>query len=182
MNGRGTKVLVLGFGNPGRLDDGLGPALAARVEALGLPGVTVDSAYQLMIEDAAQVAAHDVAVFVDAHLSCSPPFVFERLAPRLSASFSSHSVRPDAVLGLAHTLFRGRTEGYLLGIRGHVFNEFGERLSTEARANLDAAYDFLVTSLQRSRFDVTAGEAAPMSDPAPITTELDWAPASEEHP
>ena len=182
MTDRGAKVLVLGFGNPGRLDDGLGPALAARVEALGLPGVTVDSGYQLNVEDAAQVAAHDVAIFVDAHLSCPPPFTFERLRPRPGASFSSHSVRPDAVLGLAHTLFGGHTAGYVLGVRGHVFNEFGEWLSTEARANLDAAYEFLVTSLQHSRFDVQVGEAAPTSDPAPISTELDWAPTSEGHP
>lgn len=178
----GRKILVMGFGNPGRLDDGLGPALAARLEALGLPGVTVDSDYQLTIEDAAEVAAHDVAIFVDAHVSCPPPFVFERLLPRPSASFSSHSVRPDAVLGLAHTLFGGATEGYVLGIRGHAFNEFGEHLSPEARANLDAAYEFLVTSLQRNRFDVTVGEAPPMCDPAPISTELDWAPEAEGHP
>jgi hydrogenase maturation protease len=177
----GLKILVLGFGNPGRLDDGLGPALAARLEALGLPGVTVDSDYQLTVEDAAQVAAHDVVIFVDAHVSCAPPFVFLRLQPRPSASFSSHSVRPDAVLGLAHTLFGGHTEGYVLGIRGHAFNEFGEHLSPEARANLDAACDFLVASLTTHEFLVTADEAAPMHDPAPISTELGWAP-SEGHP
>ena len=34
-------MLLLGYGNPGRLDDGLGPALAAQVERLALPGVTV---------------------------------------------------------------------------------------------------------------------------------------------
>jgi len=181
MTTPGRKILVMGFGNPGRLDDGLGPTLAARLEALGLPGVTVDSDYQLTVEDAAQVAAHDVAIFVDAHVSCPPPFVFERLQPRPGASFSSHSVRPDAVLGLAHTLFGGTTEGYVLGIRGHAFNEFGEYLSPEARANLDAACVFLVASLKRLGFDDAAGEALPMSDPAPISAELDWAP-KEGHP
>ena len=30
-------VLLLGYGNPGRLDDGLGPALAAQVECLACP-------------------------------------------------------------------------------------------------------------------------------------------------
>lgn len=181
MTDAGPKILVLGFGNPGRLDDGLGPALAARLEALGLPGVTVDSDYQLTVEDAAQIAAHDVVIFVDAHVSCPPPFVFERLAPRPSASFSSHSVRPDAVLGLAHTLFGGHTEGYVLGVRGQAFNEFGEGLSAEAGVNLDAALDFLVASLTAHRFDATAYEAAPMRDPAPISTELGWAP-SKGHP
>ena len=47
------KVLLIGYGNPGRLDDGLGPALAAAVEKLAIPGVTVDADYQLNVEDAA---------------------------------------------------------------------------------------------------------------------------------
>jgi hydrogenase maturation protease len=59
-------VLLLGYGNPGRLDDGLGSELAARVQALGLPGVTVDSDYQLCLEDAEAVSRHDVVVFADA--------------------------------------------------------------------------------------------------------------------
>ena len=37
------KALVIGYGNPGRLDDGLGPALAEAVEKLDLPGlITLD--------------------------------------------------------------------------------------------------------------------------------------------
>ena len=43
------RILVIGYGNPGRRDDGLGPALAARLEALALPGVTVESDFQLAI-------------------------------------------------------------------------------------------------------------------------------------
>ena len=49
-----------------RLDDGLGPALADALEKLDLPGVSVDADYQLMIEDAAEVAEHDFAIFADA--------------------------------------------------------------------------------------------------------------------
>ena len=35
------RTLLLGWGNPGRLDDGLGPALAETIERLALPGLTV---------------------------------------------------------------------------------------------------------------------------------------------
>lgn len=150
------SVLVIGYGNPGRLDDGLGPALAARLEELALPGITVDSDYQLSVEDAANVAEHEAVIFVDAHVSCEPPFEFRRVLPVTAVSFSSHSVQPEALLGLAHDLFAAPTQGYALGIRGFEFNEFGERLSPMARDGLEAALEFLVpllTSRATDSFD-----------------------------
>jgi len=147
------KVLVIGFGNPGRLDDGLGPALAAHLETLGLPGVTVDADYQLTVEDAATVAAHDVVVLADAATTGAEPFYFERLAPTPGLGFSSHSVSPGALLALAEDLFGARPEAWILGIRGYDFNEFGERLSERAQANLDAATAFVVSTLQTREFE-----------------------------
>jgi len=147
------RILVFGYGNPGRLDDGLGPALADALAADGIPGVTVDSNYQLSVEDAAAVAAHDVAIFVDADSAGPEPFWFDRIAPRRTVGFSSHSLRPEAVLALAHDLLGGRAEGYLLGIRGYEFNEFDERLTEGARRNLDAALGFLRNALSERRFD-----------------------------
>lgn len=44
------RILLIGYGNPGRGDDGLGPALAAAIEAMELPGVTVEADYQLMVD------------------------------------------------------------------------------------------------------------------------------------
>ena len=35
----GQGVLVIGFGNPGRMDDGLGPAMIERLEKLAITGV-----------------------------------------------------------------------------------------------------------------------------------------------
>lgn len=160
------KVLVIGYGNPGRLDDGLGPALAGRIEGLGIPGVTVDADYQLLVEDAAQVAEHDIVVFADADTSCAPPFYFKQLTPVPALSFSSHSVRPEALLALAHDLFGAKTRGYVLGIRGQEFNEFGERLSDDATAHLEAAVAFLERALREQDFsEVNADGATPGAPP-----------------
>ena len=137
------KVLVLGYGNPGRLDDGLGPALVRRLESLRLPGVSCEATYQLMVEDAADIAEHEVVVFVDADSGCAAPFWFGEVLPRPALSFSSHSVSAAAVLELAHGLLGGETRGYLLGIRGHQFNGFGEGLSAPAAANLELALAML---------------------------------------
>ena len=132
-----TKILLIGYGNPGRLDDGLGPALAEAVAALGLPGVTVDSDYQLTVEDAAAAAENDVVIFADASVNGEEPFFFREIVAEGTLGFSSHSVDPEAVLAMAVDLFGAKTKGYALGIRGYQFDEFGERLSDKARENLD---------------------------------------------
>lgn len=146
------KVLLIGYGNPGRLDDGLGPALAEAIEALNLPGVTVQADYQLTVEDAAAVAEHDVAIFADADVAGEGPFYFRRLTPLAGCSFTSHSVEPAALLALAVQLFDARASAYVLGIRGYEFNEFDERLSEGATRNLAAALEYLRTALLAGRF------------------------------
>jgi hydrogenase maturation protease len=166
MHNGAPRILVIGYGNPGRLDDGLGPALAEAMERLGMSGVTVESNYQLTVEDAATVAAHDIVIFADAAVSGREPFAFTPILdgaavdvkmrgvkPRgsfygsASTRFTSHHLEPADVLELARRLFHGEPQGYLLAIRGYDFNEFGERLSERARQNLDQAVRFLEAAI-----------------------------------
>jgi hydrogenase maturation protease len=133
------RVLVIGYGNPGRLDDGLGPALAERLGDLAGEHLTIDSDYQLTLEDAAAIAEHDIVIFVDADISGPVPFHFTRIQPAEEVSFSTHSIRAESLLGLADTLFGKQVEGYVLGIRGYEFDDFGEGLSDRAVENLAAA-------------------------------------------
>jgi hydrogenase maturation protease len=149
------RILLIGYGNPGRLDDGLGPAVAAAAETWKLTHVTVDSDYQLTVEDAADIAAHDIVVLADASVNGREPFYVEAVVPVPAQSFSSHSVEPGPLLHMARSLFDGHTRGYILGIRGYEFNEFGERLSPRAQDNLRQALDFLRLALDDPRlFDL----------------------------
>lgn len=148
-----SKVLVYGYGNPGRLDDGLGPACIAAVEDLNIEDVITDSNYQLYVEDAEAIAKQDIVVFVDADVACIAPFKFEEVLPQKDMSFSTHSVSASALLEMAHDLFGGKTKAYILGIRGYAFNEFEEGLSEKAQANLDAAVLFLQDVLTDRKFD-----------------------------
>jgi hydrogenase maturation protease len=147
------NVLVYGYGNPGRRDDGVGPAVIEALEPLGLEGVTFDSNYQLSVEDAAAVAAHDVVVFVDADATGPEPFWFGAIAPAWDAGFSTHSVRPEAILALARGALGGTAAGYVLGVRGYAFDEFGEELTDGARRNMEAALAFLGTALAERKFE-----------------------------
>ncbi|VGO14534.1 hypothetical protein PDESU_03097 [Pontiella desulfatans] len=136
------STLVIGYGNPGRLDDGLGPAFAERIQGLDLPGVTVESNYQLNIEDAELVSRYDTVVFADASVDAAEPFDFlplEKKAPMVG--FSSHSITAESLLGLAEELFGGTPKAFAMAIRGYDFDEFGEYLSPSAAANLERSVE-----------------------------------------
>ncbi len=135
-----------------REDDGLGPAAAEAIEKLAIDDVTVDSNYQLTVEDSAAVAECRYVVFVDAAIDGAEPFSFTRLAPVRQESFSSHSVEPAAVLGLAEDLFSAQAEGYIVGIRGYSFEMFTERMTEKAAANLEQAVAFLKSLLTSKTF------------------------------
>lgn len=142
-------LLVIGYGNPGRLDDGLGPALAERLAALDLPDVNVETTCQLNVEDAAAAADHDRVIFVDASLRAAPPFTLRPVVPDTGTpEFTTHSLKPEQVIGLAYRVFGARTRAFLLEIRGSEFDDFGERLSPDASANLEAALTFLAGALR----------------------------------
>ena len=154
-----SGTLVLGWGNPGRLDDGLGPALVAAIEAERVPGVAVESEYQLQVENAEMVARHDRVVFVDADRQGVEPFSMQRLFPgdgRLS--FSTHSLSPESVLALSRDLFGAEPEAWLLGIRGYDFDDFGEQLSERGQASLKAAVGYLCRALREDQFEETGSE------------------------
>jgi len=157
MTAEGGDVLVIGYGNPGRMDDGLGPALIEALERLALDGVDLDADYQLIVEDAAAAAAHKVVVFVDAAETGPEPYFLRPVEPKGELGFSSHGCEPEVVMALARELFRAETKGYVLGIRGYEFNEFRDALSDRAKANLAAATEFLARVLRQRDFEAAAG-------------------------
>ncbi len=148
------RILLIGYGNPGRADDGLGPALADRIEALDLPGLTVESDYQLSIEHAALAATHDIVIFADADGETGELFYLRPVERVPAGRFTSHSVAPGEVLYLAHTCFNASPAGYLLGMRAEVLDQYAEGLSISAREVLDAAVGYL------SRF-IAANQGGP---------------------
>ncbi len=171
-----TKTLMLGWGNEGRRDDGLGPAFARLFAERHLPGLTVDTDYQLQVEDAYEAAGYSRVIFVDADRTGPEPFSCRRLEPTDSnLSFSSHSVPPGGVLALTRELYGNEPEAWLLGIRGYDFDRFEESLSAPARDNLEAAADFVAAALEADHFDEYP-PAPPLGRPhGPMTARLEGA-------
>ncbi len=142
------KILLIGYGNPGRGDDGLGPAVADSIQARSISGVEIDSDYQLTVEHAHDIAGYDTVIFADADTAGAEPFSLKRLQPgTASVSFSSHAVSPGYVLALGRDLFGVDPAAWILAVRGYDFNEFNEDISDQARDNMAAAVDFLAGCL-----------------------------------
>ncbi len=143
-NGKSPRrILVLGIGNPGRRDDGLGPACVEIIEGLRLSGVDCDANYQLNLEDAQACRAHDVVVFVDAADTLEEAFSITSLRPSPRFTMSTHSLPPEGVLAVCEALYGKSPRAYLLAVRGHRW-ELGEGLSAEAEKDLATAVEGLV--------------------------------------
>jgi hydrogenase maturation protease len=141
------RVLVLGYGNPGRQDDGLGPAVAAGIDRLGWPNLTAFDNYQLNIEDAMDVADHDVVWFVDAAKTGASPYAVHTVSPAASIEFTSHMVRPEAILAIARQCYGRAPQAFMLAVRGYEF-EFIEALTPAATDNLRDALAMLTDRIR----------------------------------
>jgi hydrogenase maturation protease len=144
---RHQRILIYGYGNPGRQDDGLGAAFISKMEEWlkqnPTPGINLDCNYQLNIEDAEYIAHKDLVVFVDASQEEIESFTFTAIdASDARVEFTMHAVSPAFVVDLCRKMFHRAPEAYLLHIKGYEW-DFAEVLSEQAIQNLNAAFDFI---------------------------------------
>jgi hydrogenase maturation protease len=137
------NILVYGYGNPGRQDDGLGIRLAEQLEewAAGqkLGNIHFDSNYQLNIEDAEIISHYDLVIFADASVEeITDGIALTRLTGENELAFTTHSASPGYIVHLCLSVFDHCPDSWLLHIKGYEW-EFREGLSTEAEQNLDKA-------------------------------------------
>lgn len=131
--------LVFAVGNPSRGDDALGPLLAERVAALGLPDVEVLTDFQLQVEHALDLVGRELVIFVDASVSAPEPYSFTPVRAARDATFTSHALSPAAVLDAYRRVVDVPPPAtFVLAIRGYAF-ELGAVPSVGALANLEAA-------------------------------------------
>lgn len=140
-----TGMLLIGYGNPGRGDDGLGPAFARRIAARNLPGLSVEIDYQLTVDHALMIASAERVIFADAALDAAAPFYFRPVVGETGGSLGSHSIGPEDAVALSGLLFGAAPAGFVLGLRGAAYGEMAEGLSAAAVASLDAAEAFFAT-------------------------------------
>lgn len=137
------KVLVFGWGNLSRGDDALGPlcvaALRHHLAQDQQDQVEFLDDYQLQIEHALDLLGRERVLLIDASLTCPAPFQVTPLCAAQDASFTTHTLSPQALLHIYQNL-QGQAPPpcTLLAIRGESF-ELGEPPGATALAHLELA-------------------------------------------
>lgn len=127
-----SATLVIGFGNDFRGDDGVGPEIAKRVDALQLRNVRALCVHQLTPELAEEISAVGQVFFVDCWKGLRPtPIVIEPLTADGAELHGTHVVDPRALLALSRVLYGRAPRAWLVTVEGVQF-EPGGRLSFSA--------------------------------------------------
>ena len=145
--GKKLNILVYGYGNPGRMDDGLGIGLIHHLQEVNLPYIDLEFNYQLQVEDALLISEKDVVIFIDASKENIDCFSFKKAIPHTKINFSTHALSAETVIALSKDLYEKQPAAYLLGIKGYQW-ELEERLSKEAEINLKKAITFIMELLE----------------------------------
>jgi hydrogenase maturation protease len=124
------RVLVIGYGNPLRGDDGAGPAAAAELSTRGSqPALEILSPHQLTPELADPISRVDLVIFIDATAGGEPgAIVREEIEPAAPEGAFTHQVAPATLLHAAQVLYGSTPRALLYSIGGEVF-DFGEGLT-----------------------------------------------------
>jgi hydrogenase maturation protease len=143
------KILLIGQGNPGRSDDGIGPAIVESLLEAKVSCLEAEADYQLNVEHAVDISSANVVIFADSSTDSKEPFEFHRIGPSDEVRFTTHSVSPESVLSICEDLYGCVPEAYILAVRGYNF-EMGEGLTDKAQRNLSEAVKY-VTRFAKKR-------------------------------
>jgi hydrogenase maturation protease len=141
-------VLVIGYGNSLRRDDGIGPWVAARLAERGLPGVRVVAAHQLTPELAEDLAGCRTAFFVDARAGAGEPVEVRPVLPATPDSSLTHACDPRTLLALARSVYECNPDAWWVVVGGRDFS-LGDGLSPDGVRNARAAVGRVVDLLNQ---------------------------------
>lgn len=136
------KLLVYGYGNPGRQDDGLGVLFMKHVKKgwKKHPSYELHTMenFQLNVEDALEIKDYDLVFFADASMEAINSFNILKLKPEKTIAFSTHAMAPESILALCDELYNNVPEAHIVSIQGASW-EFNEPVSNIGLKNLDLA-------------------------------------------
>ena len=134
-----SNILLIGIGNTGRGDDGLGWLFLDRIKEMYPGSFDVEYRYQLQVEDAALICNYDDVLFIDATVEeISGGCALKPCKPASSYYFSSHMQSPEVILYLAETLYNKSPNTFVMQISGYEW-ELGNKPNKKALINLGKA-------------------------------------------
>ncbi len=141
-----NKILLIGIGNCGRGDDGLGWKFTDMLERYKFDFFDYEYRYQLQVEDTLLVSRYSKVIFADAsHDVLENGFEVKPCVPANHYFFSSHIQSPETILYLANDLYNKQPAAYTIAISGCHWH-LKTSLSKEAKKNLQSAFAFFLNS------------------------------------
>ena len=134
------RLLVIGYGNELRGDDGVGPKVAETVADWNLDGVASLPCHQLTPELAELISATKHVIFVDATVDPQAAVRTRDIEPMAVGQIMTHSADPRALLKLAKQIFGHCPDAQWITIPIQNL-AFGEDLSPLARQGMQAALE-----------------------------------------
>jgi hydrogenase maturation protease len=133
--------LVIGYGNPLRGDDAVGPYVAEAVDSWRRPDVQARAVHQLTPELVELLAGAGQVVFVDACIDAETDAVsVQRLESAYSGGSLGHVCDPRWLLALCRALHGRCPDAWLVTVPG-VSLEFGVELSEAGRRGIGRALE-----------------------------------------
>lgn len=151
------KVLIIGYGNPDREDDGVAwHILHALTIKLGLPApdtyeaefpesALIDFAFYLQLtpEMAEDIGTYEYVCFVDAHTGNIPePVRLIDVESEFQQSPFTHHLTPQSLISMCETIYGKKPDAALLSILGHRFL-FTQQLSEETATLVPEAVELI---------------------------------------
>jgi hydrogenase maturation protease len=126
-----TELLVIGYGNELRGDDGVGPRVARAVAGWHRPGVRALAVQQLTPELADELADVERVVFVDAAADAEGVVCWRHVHPAGEPARLGHTGDPGWLLGLVDALNGRSPRAWMATIPARELG-YGEYLSPAA--------------------------------------------------
>ncbi|MCA0153364.1 hydrogenase maturation protease [Winogradskyella vincentii] len=154
MKKLGHKTIIIGIGNNGRQDDGLGWSFLDLINEDELP-FDLEYRYQLQIEDAELISKYDNVIFVDAcKTEIEEGYDLYPCLPADNYSFSTHALSPETILYITNELYNINPNAQILAIHG-INYELEIGLSSIASKNLKRAYKYFKDKIASKYFVLT---------------------------
>lgn len=135
------SILVIGYGNELRGDDGVGQRVARAVEEWRVPNLQSLAVHQLTPELAEELAVVDRVIFVDAYTEVIKPEVKVcRLEPANSVAATGHTSDPEMLLAIAQALYNAAPQAWWIGIPAVNF-ELGNEFSPITEQGMEEALE-----------------------------------------
>lgn len=135
------SILVIGYGNSLRSDDGVGQRVAKEIRGWGMPNVTAIAVHQLTPDLVEPLAKVDEVIFVDVYPTSANQNVQVRsLELAQSGVTTGHWCAPQVLLAMVQALYGYHPEAWWVMVPGVNF-ELGEYLSPLAERGIEAALE-----------------------------------------